>query len=296
MILPEEDVKLFYKLNWGLLHYVNRKYYVIPTLNAPDFRGQKPETVWKLHEKLFSNPGTIDAFVAENPQKFNEEELAIIRSWKNNFVKGPFFIVSHQKEYSVFLDSGEEPRAYGVLGLYDEIEDVTSPDLPTHVDTVLLPFKGKIIYCGIVSSYNVYFGGGPRRGITADYQQAKSRFGVILSLEAPICEKKEADEELLRFYVKNENNRMEYPHEIDRILEKNPSLWKVYHQEIGRSNSRKAAKRFSEIGLSSTRWFAIFEDIIIASGQSEQEVRSQVEGILPEGKRDYAYVFKYRGK
>ncbi len=291
MILPDEDVKLFYKLNWGLLLYVNRKYYIIPGLNVPDFRGQKMEHIGKLHEKLYSNPQLIASFVAENPQKFNEEELGIIKGWKN-FVKDGFVVMSHLDEYSVFLKTDKDPKASGVLGLYDEIE-VFTPFLPMFVETTLLPFRGKIVYCGVISPHNVYMGPGIRKGFQVDYERAKSRYGIILSLDTPASERKEADEEVLRTYVKNEDRRAEYCEEIDKLLKKNPSLWKVYHQEIGRSNSRKAAKRFSEIGLSSTRWFAIFEDIIIASGKTEQEVRSQIESILPEEKRDYAYVFKH---
>ncbi len=66
----------------------------------------------------------------------------------------------------------------------------------------------------------------------------------------------------------------------------------IYYQEIGKSNSRKIKKRLSEIGVSS-RWFAIFEEVIIAAGNTEKEVRTQVENILPDVKKDYAYIFRY---
>ncbi|MDO9538368.1 MAG: hypothetical protein Q7J68_08650, partial [Thermoplasmata archaeon] len=159
--------------------------------------------------------------------------------------------------------------------------------------TVLLPFRGRIIYCGIIRSNNIQFGGGIKKSIQTRYQMAKSRFGIIQSLEAPISEMKESDEDLMKFYVKNEANRMEYSDEIYQLLKEKPSLWNVYYQEIGRSNARKASRRFSEIGIIRTGWFAIFEDVIVASGQSEEETRAQVERILPKEKRDYAYIFKY---
>lgn len=290
MKLPKEDTDLFYKLNWSLLFYVNKKYTVIQGINTPDFKNQDFSKIAEIHEKIFSKPELIDSFIVENPFNFNQEELEIIKSWKN-FVKGRFFIVTHLKNYTIFLKE-DEPRAYGVLGLIDEIEDLTAPYLPSLVGTVLLPFKGKIIHYGLFHFYDIHFGSGIKKDIQTEYQKAKSKFGIILSLDTPISEKKESDEELLRFYVRSEANRAEYWDEIKQLLGKNPLLFKIYYQDIGKSNSRKVKKRLSQIGLVS-RWFAIFEDIIIASGNTEQEVRAQVESILQENERDYVYIFRY---
>ncbi len=290
MRLSREDTDLFYKLNWSLLFYVNKKYTVIQGINTPDFKNQDFNKIAEIHEKIFSNPELIDTFCAENPFNFDQEELDIIKNWKN-FVKSRFFIVTHLKNYTVFLKE-DEPKAYGVLGLIDEIEDITAPYLPSLVGTVLLPFKGKIIHYGLFHFHDIHFGSGIKKDIQAEYQKAKSKFGIILSLDTPISEKKESDEELLRFYVKNEANRAEYWDEIKQLLGKNPLLLNIYYQEIGKSNSRKVKKRLSEIGITS-RWFAIFEEIIIASGQTEQEVRVQAESILPQVKRDYAHIFRY---
>jgi hypothetical protein len=291
MKLPKEDVALFYKLNWSLMFYANQKYQIFKGLNTPDFKDKEPEKIRELHYKLYSHPELIDSFIAENPFKFNQEELNIIKSWKNS-VKDRFFIVSHLKNYTVILKPEKEPKVYGVLGLYDEIADIMPSYLPAITETVLLPFKGKITYCGFLYSYNMQFGAGMRQTIQADYQKAKSRFGIILSLDTPISEKKESDEELLRFYVKNEANRAEYCDEIIQLLEKNPSLMKVYYQELGRSNQRKITKRFSEIRIVSG-WFAIFEDIVIASGQSAEDVKVQLTHLLPEEERDFVHIFKF---
>jgi len=293
MRLSKDDTDLFYKLNWSLLFYVNKKHPVIQGINTPDFKNQDIGKIAEIHEIIHSNPGLIDAFCAENPFNFNQEELDIIQSWKN-FVKGRFFIVTHLKNYTVFLKE-DELRAYGVLGLIDEIEDITPSYLPSLVGTVLLPFKGKIIHFGLFQFCNIHFGRGIKRDIQAEYQKAKSKFGIMLSLDTPISEKKESDEELLRFYVKNEDNRAEYWDEIKQLLGKNPLLFKIYYQEIGKSNSRKVKKRLSKIWITS-RWFAIFEDIIIASGNTEQEVRAQVESIFQENERNYVYIFRYVNK
>ena len=40
MILSTEDKDLFFRLNWSLLFYVNKKYPVINGINTPDFKNQ----------------------------------------------------------------------------------------------------------------------------------------------------------------------------------------------------------------------------------------------------------------
>ncbi len=290
MILSTEDKDLFYRLNWSLLFYVNKKYPVINGIDTPDFKNQDLNKVLEIHEKIFANTGLIDAFCAENPFNFILGELDIIKSWKN-FVKGRFFIVTHLKNHTVFLKDDEQ-KAYGVIGLIDEIEDITPPYVPSLVGTVLLPFKGKIIHYGLFQFHNIRFGSGIKKDIQAKYQTAKSKFGIILSLDTPISETEGSDEELLRFYSKSEANRSQFWDEIRQLLRENPRFYKIYYQEIGKSNSRRVKKRLAEIGLAS-RWFAIFEDIIIASGQTEHEVKAQVDSLLPEPKRDSVYIFRH---
>jgi L-rhamnose mutarotase len=290
MILSTEDKDLFYRLNWSLLFYVNKKYPVINGINTPDFKNQDLNKVLEIHNKIFANTELIDSFVAENPFNFNQDELDIIKSWKN-FVKGRFYLVTHLKNHSIFLKDDEQ-KAFGVIGLIDEIEDIAPPYDPSLVETVLLPFKGKIIHYGLFQFHNILFGSGIKKNIKANYQATKSKFGIILSLDTPSIETERSDEELLRFYSKSEANRAQFWDEIRQLLRKNPLFYKIYYQEIGKSNSRRVKKRLSEIGLAS-RWFAIFEDIILASGQMEQEVKAQVDSLLPEAKRDCVYIFRH---
>ena len=294
MKLNTEDVDLYYRLHWSLLFYVNQKYRVIGGLNEPMLKQEDPEKVMELYGKLFSNLELIDSFAAENPFNFNREELDIIRSWKN-YVKDRFLIVAHLKDYSVFMTTGKDQKAYGVLGLTDKIENVVPPFMPLFVETVLFPFKGRIIYCGLMSTYNIRIGSNIRRSIQAEYQQAKSRFGIITSLDEPVREKKDSDEELLRYYLRSASRRMEYGYEIHEILEKNPALGNVYSLEIGRSYAKGAGKKLSQIGAS-TAWFAVFEDLVIASGKSEEETRKRAYDVVPQDKRAGVHVFRHGKK
>jgi hypothetical protein len=291
MKLKREDTDLFYRLNWSLLFYVNQKYSVIKDLKEPFLKDENPRKIVELNEILYSNTEHIDSFVLENPFNFNNEELDIIRGWKKH-LKGKFLIVAHLKKYSVFMTNDKESMVYGVLGLYDEIEDIVPLFIPSYVNTVLLPFKGQIIYNGFIMSYNINIVGNMKRGIQDEYQQAKRKFGIITSLDTPIREKEDSDEELIKFYTKSISNRETYWEEIDELLAKKPSLENVYHREIGKSNARKISKRLSEIGVAPA-WFAVYEDVVIASGKSEKVVRTQIADMLPVEKIEGAYVFRY---
>lgn len=290
MRLEKNDIELFYKLTWSLLFYANQKDPIIKGLDSPNFKGHDLSDVAKLHERIYSKPEIIDLFVSENPFNFNKEELDIIKNWKS-FLSDKFIVVTNLKEYTIFLSSEKEPKAYGVLGLYDEIEDFF-PYLPAIMKTTLLPFKGKIIYNGLFGLYNVQFGGSVRKSIQSDYQKAKSMFGIITSLEQPVVKKEDSKEGLLKFYLKSKTNRWEYDEEINKILKDNPELIKLFYQELGKSNASGIRKRLSELDVTK-RWFAIFNDIIIASGNNEYEVKEQIAEIIPEYKRDYIYFFKY---
>ncbi|MCJ7624963.1 MAG: hypothetical protein MUO76_15790 [Anaerolineaceae bacterium] len=182
MKLNKEDVNLFYKLMEPLLFYTNQKYPVIKELKEPTLKNRPPAEIVGLYDKLFSHPELIDSFVDENPLSFIQEELEIIKSWKN-FIKGNFLIMVYLRDYTAFMSVGSQQKVYGVFGLYDKIRDVTLPFVPQFVDTILLPFKGKIVYCGYIHAQNVHIGENLKRSLMEEYYKARRKFGVITSLD-----------------------------------------------------------------------------------------------------------------
>ena len=295
MKLSKEEVELFYKLYHPLLVYVNRKFNVIEDINSPvDFKKHTIKEINKLREKLYDHPEVIDSFVAENPLKFSTSELNIISSWKN-FVKGQFLIFRYLKKYTVFLDTDEPPKAYGVLALNASFEEIVGPHLPVMVEAVLLPFNGKIIYDSIFSRYPVIFGAGIKRRFNDSYREAKSRFGIITSLPFEPREREESDADKLKFYLSSARNRERYSEEIDELIAKNRELLRLYHQEMGKVHARTYGKRLREIGLTGG-WFAILEGVTIASGATRDEVERILQSILPADKREFVYVFQLKRK
>jgi hypothetical protein len=70
------------------------------------------------------------------------------------------------------------------LGLFEPVDYVLGGrPLPVYVKAVLLPFKGRIIYDGLMQSYSVYFGGGISGNAANQYRAAKLKGKIIESLD-----------------------------------------------------------------------------------------------------------------
>jgi hypothetical protein len=287
--LAKRDVELFFKLHLALLFYANQQLRIVggvPTLEK--FMELPLERKLKVRNALHDHIAVIDSFIAENPFNFSLGELEIVAGWKN-LVKGTFWLLRYLKRYAIFLDDKKPPKAYGVVALTDTFEEILGPGLPIMLKAVLLPFKGQIAYDGFMVPYSVIFGGGIRRELNDDYQEAKHRFGIITSLPPP-KEGEKTDAELLRFYLRTESSRERYVEEIERLISKDPDLLRIYHQEMDKIHARTYGKRLREIGLSDA-WFAILEGIIIASGTTQDQVKQILKEILPTEKRELAYTF-----
>jgi len=295
MKLSKKDVDLFYRLYYPLLVYVNKKFEIIKSIDSPeDFKKFSIEEISKLRDRLYKHPELINSFIAENPLNFSTNELKIIGSWKE-FVKGRFLVFRYLKNYTVFLDTDEFPKAYGVLALNTAFEEMVGSYLPVMVEAVLLPFSGKIVYDGILFPYSMTFGGGIRRSFNDAYQEAKSRFGIITFLPFSTEKVEQSDAANLRFYLRSKRNRERYWEEIEELINKKPSLLTLYHQEMGKIYARTYGKRLREIGLTNA-WFAILEGITIASGATKDEVERILQCILPTEKRKFVYIFRLKEK
>jgi len=292
--LSEKDRKLFYKLHLALLFYANQQTEAVEHVSTPgEFICSSIETKHRVRDALCENAHLIDSFVAENPLHFSAGELDTLRDWKH-FIKGRFFLIRYLKKYAVFLEEGQ-PRAYGVVGLSDEIEDMLGPRLPIYLEIVLLPFRGQIVYDGLVTTYSVYLGPGMRRSLNDAYQEAKFRYGVITSLPFSPDKAELSDADRLKFYLKSESNRERYQEEIRNLVNEDPSLLILFHQEMGKTHARKLKNRLGEMGIKKA-WFAVLEGMIIASGSTKDEVKRILQDILPAEKQELAYIFQLRGR
>lgn len=295
MRLSTQDVKVYYKLHPRLLFYASQhRDHDAPPETLDDFLDLELDEKMEVRDYLYDHLEIIDSLVEENPFNFSLEELEIIQGWKHA-VRGNFFLVKYLKKYAVFLDESDPPRAYGVVSLTDELEDMLGPHLPVFLEAVLLPFKGQIVYDGLLRPYRLLFGGGIRRELHHAYQQAKSMFGIITSLPFSPEENEKGDEEKLRFYLKNKRNRDRYHQEIEDLINKNEKLFTLYHQEMGKIHAREYGKHLRKMGIKEG-WFAILEGTIIASGPTHQKARQAVHNLLPKERQKHVYFYHLRRK
>lgn len=183
MLLPPSELELFFRLHRTLLIFVNQRLGLIPDdLSRPeDYPALSLELQVKIRDAFLANTHLIETFVAENPAHLSEDELDIVRSWRH-LVCGKFYVLRDLAKYTVFLTMTDPPIAYGVLALSQPFEELIGPNLPVLTQTVLLPFKGKIVYDGLMSRFNVSFGPGFRRTLNESSKEAKARHGIVASL------------------------------------------------------------------------------------------------------------------
>ena len=186
MILSGEDAKLFYDLMWGLQRFANRQLGIFKDFPSPDKYAELPANKKiKLRDALWESPDLINDYVKGNPEQLPSDYLEIVHNWKR-FIKGEFFILRHLKKFTIFI--GNDNQVYGVIGLFDSIEDIVPVhSLPIMAETVLLPFKERIVYDGLLRGYNLSFGGGIRSELNHTYMVAKQKERIITTLE-PIAD------------------------------------------------------------------------------------------------------------
>jgi Domain of unknown function (DUF6398) len=186
MLLERQDVALFFRLQRTLMFYVNERLKIIPNeLAAPDdFAGVAPQDRMKVRDALNARLDLLESFVDENPAHLPADELDIVRSWRH-LVVGKFYVFRELKKYTVFLSTSDPTIAYGVLALSQPFEELVGPFLPVLTATVLLPFKGKIVYDGLMTGYRISFGAGIRRSLKESFTEAKMLYGIVTSLPIP---------------------------------------------------------------------------------------------------------------
>lgn len=258
MILSPPDVALFYKLMWPLQFYVNQKLNILPNVTSVETYAKDYDFEAKLpvRNALYEKPELIDAFLDENPAQFNEGELALVWGWKN-FVAGDFYIERYLKQGTILINSGKRPQVFLVLGLTNSLEEIFQhyQRPPILVKTVLLPFKGQIIYDGLFHTYSVFFGGGIKGDLKETYLAAKQNQRIITTLEPgrpaqkmemthrkPLADWRPEVDELVKAANKLKGDQLPFQGEVFSLLKAsallaqavthNPddldSLWKLY--------------------------------------------------------------------
>ena len=182
--LSHDECKLFYESWYKLLDFINRKHKKLTGKNAPvcpAYYGD-PELV-KIREKLWAKPRVINEFL-NSTDRLSDEEISLLKSWEKNHIKGEFFLMKYEPDYAVFmrLEKGSAPRLYAVKGMAKPIAEVLQQQLPVMLQTVLLPFKDKIVYDCYIASHNISFGSGILVELEEEFAILMGEYGLITKM------------------------------------------------------------------------------------------------------------------
>lgn len=305
MQLDDSEIDLFYHLYYSLLIYVNQKIGLFAGVGGSEEMSEMtPLQVNELRQQLYTHPYFFDLFTEENPIKISPDLLQIVSSW-HNFISGRFYIYSYQKNYAVLIADRPPSKAYGVLALDCPFPELVGSVLPVMVETVLLPFKNKIIYDGTLQPYPFYLGLSIKGSLTETYHHAVEKFGIIADLteleadqQAPEPQSEDelgplSDGDRLKFYLQSEENRKTYEVKIQELVKKSLELKVIYYQEMGRLYAEIYHDRWREIGIKKG-WIALFEEMPIASGGTKAEVEGILKKIIPADRRKFVYIFRLK--
>jgi len=173
---------LFYETWLGLLSYVNEKKKVINSKIKPVYPNSiSDEQLYKVREVLWENPHLINDYL--DAVGLPAGKIELLESWRDHYIKGMFFLLDYKPEYAVVVGSDEQmrDRLYGVKGLSRPLSDVMRRELPVQIETVLLPFKDRIIFDSYMVSMSINFQGGAKRAFDEIYKNAL-KHGIITSL------------------------------------------------------------------------------------------------------------------
>jgi hypothetical protein len=207
-------------------------------------------------------------------------------------VNGGFFVTNYTENGAIFLEeTDKDPKAYLVLALGTPLWEIIPVQLPARVEEVLLPFKGKIIYDGVIKSDRIIFGGEMTRELRAICERSIMEHGLVESLpyEKPAAP---SEEEKLVFYLSTKERREENWEEIEELL-KNTDLQPTYFREMGKANAMQLKKQLRNVGVKSG-WFAVANNVIVASGKTKNDLEMIVENIIPNHGKEAIYIFEFK--
>lgn len=173
MVLPPEDGKLYYKLWFPLLDYVNKKKKVNDLRNIATAEELNPAKVKEIANVLWNGPGIIDEYLAEDASaEMAQDDREIVQSWKR-CVQGRFILERHLKKGTIFISMDTE-EVYQVQGIISSWEEMFyGAPMPLMVEATFIPFRKGIISDGLVIPDNIIIGSGMKRIFKDVYMSAK---------------------------------------------------------------------------------------------------------------------------
>lgn len=281
--LTSDQVARFYRLWFGLLKSTNEQHKLIVSMLGKDFhQGIDIDDAGKIAQYVWTHPLAFDEYL--QTETLDEHDLNILRSWQKCHNRNKFYIVRYLKDGAVFLSIGKDEKPYLVKGLASAFDDMwPKPDLPTLVETVLLPFEGVITTCGLYYGSRIFFGGNISRDIRETCRQVELTYGLIGSLpHTQIVGKKEKDIAQIKFYLQSAKKLELYKQELEDLVSKDPKNYlPVFFYQRGLLEAKNVKKEYRKLGLKKFH-FAVYGSVIIAAHPDKRQVKDAVGKLVSE--------------
>ncbi len=156
--LTFDQTQRFYELWYGVMGFVNEKYEIINEKIKPVYPNDiGDEEMYEVRNALWKNVDLIDEYITES--NLSSEDASTLKMWKEKHIHDKFMIVKYTKDYALLVQVGDSSNIYGVKGISRSIKHAMNRPLPIAVETVLIPFEGKIIYDTYFGNYAIDFSG-----------------------------------------------------------------------------------------------------------------------------------------
>lgn len=275
--LTSDQVVSFYRLWFGLLKFANEQYKIVTSMLGKNFhQGIDIGDAGKIGEYIWAHPLVFDKYL--QTETLDKNDRAILYSWQKHHYRGKFYIVRYLKDGAVFLSTAKDEKPYLVKGLASAFDDIwPKRDLPTLVETVLLPFEGVITTCGLYYGSRIFFGGNISRDIRESCRQAELTYGLISSLPyLQIISQADKNIARIKLYLQSAKNLESYKPELEDLVSKDPKNYlPVYFYQRGLLEAKNVKREYRKLGLKKFH-FALYGSVIIAANPDKQQVEDTV--------------------
>jgi hypothetical protein len=185
MRVSPEGARKFTSLYIFLMYYAGQERKLLPPdMTLDDFKETGLDVKIACRNAIYDPRHLIMRFLDANRDLLTQEAQSTLTSWASGYVKGRFYVLRHLKQNSIFLLVGNKPKAYGVLGLTDELDRVIPKStLPAYVETVLLPYEGAVVCDGLLVADNSPIGSNIKHEMSDEYKGIKQAGELITKLD-----------------------------------------------------------------------------------------------------------------
>lgn len=167
-LLSENDANLFYEIMMPFIKFAGDRYKMKFDFHDNQYNASQANEI--LNRCIKNNFNIVSEYLKKKSLK-NEHKSIILNLKKS--VKGPFIVLKHLNEGSVFLDMNENLYLVkGIKSSIDKMEGVSKT--PALCDTFIFQFKDSIIYSSIIIPYPIEMVGNMKKHYEALYKNKKN--------------------------------------------------------------------------------------------------------------------------